>query len=116
LLIRPHLRKLNYDILTSFEPICYLVSVPTVIVVNEASPYRTLADLLHAAYVKPGDVTLGSFGPLSVFQIGVEMLKRAAKVDMTFIPFPGGAPAVNALLGEHVTSVFETTGVPTLIE
>jgi tripartite-type tricarboxylate transporter receptor subunit TctC len=48
LLIRPHLRKLNYDILTSFEPICYLVSVPTVIVVNEASPYRSLADLLQA--------------------------------------------------------------------
>jgi tripartite-type tricarboxylate transporter receptor subunit TctC len=47
LLIRPHLRKLNYDILTSFEPICYLVSVPTVIVVNEASPYRSLADLLN---------------------------------------------------------------------
>jgi tripartite-type tricarboxylate transporter receptor subunit TctC len=108
LLIRPHLRKLNYDILTSFEPICYLVNVPTVIAVNEASPYRTLADLLNAAHVKPGDLTLGSFGPLSVFQIGLEMLKRAAKVDMIFVPFPGGAPAVNALLGEHVTSVFET--------
>jgi tripartite-type tricarboxylate transporter receptor subunit TctC len=36
------------------------------------------------------------------------MLKRAAKVDMIFVPFPGGAPAVNALLGGHVTSVFET--------
>jgi len=36
------------------------------------------------------------------------MLKRAAKVDITFVPYPGGAPAVNALLGEHVTSVFET--------
>ena len=108
MLIRPHLRKLNYDILTSFEPICYLVSVPTVIAVNEASPYRSLADLLNAAHVKPGDLTIGSFGPLSVFQIGVEMLKRAAKVDMIFVPFPGGAPAVNALLGEHVTSMFET--------
>jgi tripartite-type tricarboxylate transporter receptor subunit TctC len=36
------------------------------------------------------------------------MLKRAAKVDMTFVPYPGDAPAVNALLGEHVTSVFYT--------
>jgi tripartite-type tricarboxylate transporter receptor subunit TctC len=114
LLIRPHLRKLNYDILTSFGPICYLVSVPTVIVVNETSPYRTLADLVNAARLKPGDLTLGSFGPLSVFQIGVEMLRRAAKVDITFVPFPGGTPALNALLGEHVTSVFET--YPTLKE
>jgi tripartite-type tricarboxylate transporter receptor subunit TctC len=108
LLISSHLRKLNYDILTSFEPICYLATVPTVIVINSTSPYRTLADLLDAARAKPGDLTLASTGPLSVFQIGVEMLKRAAKVDMTFVPYPGGAPAVNALLGEHVTSVFET--------
>jgi len=34
------------------------------------------------------------------------MLKHAANVDMTFVPFPGGAPAVSALLGNHVTSVF----------
>jgi tripartite-type tricarboxylate transporter receptor subunit TctC len=33
------------------------------------------------------------------------MLKRAAKVDMTFVPYPGAAPAVTALLGDHVTSV-----------
>jgi tripartite-type tricarboxylate transporter receptor subunit TctC len=108
LLVSSHLRKLNYDILTSFEAICFLATVPTVIVVNSTSPYRTLADLLDAARAKPGDLTLASTGPLSVTQIGVEMLKRAAKVDITFIPFPGGAPAVNALMGEHVTSVFET--------
>jgi tripartite-type tricarboxylate transporter receptor subunit TctC len=63
LLVSPHLRKLNYDLLTSFEPVCELVSVPTVIVVNDASPYRTLADLLNAARAKPGDLTLGSLGP-----------------------------------------------------
>ena len=52
-LINPLLQKLNYDPLTSFEPICYLVSSPTVILVNNASPYRTLADLLDAARAKP---------------------------------------------------------------
>ena len=108
LLISSHLRTLNYDILTSFEAICFLATVPMVIVVNNTSPYRTLADLLDAARAKPGDLTLAGTGPLSVPQIGVEMLKRAAKVDITFVPYPGGAPAVNALLGEHVTSVFET--------
>jgi tripartite-type tricarboxylate transporter receptor subunit TctC len=40
--INPQMRKVNYHPLTSFEPICQLVSVPTVIVVNSASPYRTL--------------------------------------------------------------------------
>ena len=108
LLIASHLRKLNYDLLTSFEPICNLVSYPTVIAVNSASPYRTLADLLDAARAKPGELALASLGPASAYQIAIESLKRAAKVDMTFIPYPGGAPALNALLGEHVTSVFIT--------
>src|SRR3979490_3361097 len=106
LLIVSHLRKLNYDPLTSLEPICTLVSYPTVIAVNSASPYRTLADLLNAARAKPGELTIASPGPVSVWQIAIESLKRAAKVDMTFIPYPGGAPALNALLGEHVTSLF----------
>src|SRR5580704_16922583 len=105
MLIPPHLRKLSYDPLTGFEPICDLVSAPTVIVVNSASPYRTLAALVSAARAKPGELTLASFGPATSFQIGFEMLKRAANVDMTFLPYPGVAPAVNALLGQHVTSV-----------
>jgi tripartite-type tricarboxylate transporter receptor subunit TctC len=104
LLIGPHLRKLNYDPLTSLEPICYLVSVPQVIAVNGASPYRTLSDLLDAARAKPGDLTLASNGPATVQQIAFETLKRAAHVNMTFVAYPGGAPALNAQLGGHVTS------------
>ena len=106
LLVASHLRKLNYDPLTSFEPICNLVGYPTVIAVNSASPYRTLADLLDAARAKPGELALASIGPATAYQIAIESLKHAAKVDMTFIPYPGGAPALNALLGEHVTSLF----------
>ena len=106
--IDPLLRKVNYDPVTSFEPICYLVNAPTVIVVNSASPYRTLADLLNAARARPGELTLASIGPGSTFHLGFEMLKRAAKVDMSFIPYPGNAPALNAVLGEHVTSMFGT--------
>src|SRR5207253_10972861 len=87
--INPHLRKLNYDALTSFEPICHLVSSPTVIVVNSASSYRSLANLLDAARADPGALTMASVGPGSPFHIGLEMLKRAAKIDMTFIPYPG---------------------------
>ena len=107
-LINPQMRRLNYHPLTSFEPICHLVSSPTLIVVNGSSPYRTLADLIDAARARPGMLTLASIGPGSPFSLGFEMLKLAAKIDMTFVPYPGNAPAVNALLGEHVTSMFGT--------
>jgi tripartite-type tricarboxylate transporter receptor subunit TctC len=101
--IGPHLRKPNYDVLASFEPVCNLVSSPTAIVVNASSPYRTLGDLLAAARAKPGEVTMASTG---IFQIAIEMLKRAADASLTYVPYPGNAPASNALLGNHVTSVF----------
>jgi tripartite-type tricarboxylate transporter receptor subunit TctC len=104
MLIAPHLRKVNYDPLTSFEPICYLAAVPNLVVVSGASPYRTLTDLMNAARVQPGNLTLAAVGPGSDAQIALEKLKRAANVDITFIPYSGSAPAVNALLGEHVSS------------
>jgi tripartite-type tricarboxylate transporter receptor subunit TctC len=107
-IINPHLRKVNYDPLSSFESICQLASSPTVISVNSTSPYRKLANLLDSARSKPGDLTLAASGPASPFQIGFEMLKRAAQVDMIFVPYPGAAPAINALLGEHVTSTLTT--------
>ena len=102
----PHLRKLNYDPVTSFEPICLLVSSPNVIAVNSASPYRTLADLFNTARAMPGHLTLAGVGPASANQIAFERLKRDANVDITFVPYPGGSQAANALLGEHVTAVF----------
>ena len=106
LLIGPQVRKVNYDPLTSFEPVCYLVSSPGIIVVNGQSPYRTLADFLSAARAKPGELTLASVGPATAQHIGFERLKREANVNITYVPFGGGAPAINALLGDHVSAVF----------
>jgi len=101
--INPHLRKLNYDPLTSFEPICNLVQSPQVIVANSSSPYRTMADLTSAARAKPGQLTFASTGPASPSHVAFEMLKRAAGLEMIYVPFPGNAPTINAVLGGHVT-------------
>jgi tripartite-type tricarboxylate transporter receptor subunit TctC len=102
--INAHLRKLSYDPLTSFEPICYLVKSPQLIVVNAASPYRTLKDFLDAARDKPGELTIASAGPASSPHISIEALKHANGVNINFIPYQGSTPAVNALLGGHITA------------
>jgi len=104
--INPSLKKLSYDPLTSFEPICHLTRSPNVIAVNSASPHRTLADLINAARAKPGELTMAFNGPATSQHIGFEMFKRVAKVNMIPVPFAGAAPAVNSLMGEHVTSLF----------
>jgi tripartite-type tricarboxylate transporter receptor subunit TctC len=104
--IDPHVRKVNYDPLTSFEPICDLVEAPNVIVVSGPSPYRTLAELMNAARSKPGDLTMASIGPASNQHIAIETVKRTSSVNLTYVPYSGSAPTVNALLGEHVTALF----------
>src|SRR5580704_11426627 len=113
-IINPSLRKVNYDPLRDFEPICQLAATPMVIVVNAAAPYRSLADLLDAARAKPGELTLGSGGPGSSLHIGFEILRRAAGINMTYVPYAGNAPAINALLGGHLTSVY--ADYPTVVE
>jgi tripartite-type tricarboxylate transporter receptor subunit TctC len=80
--------------------------VPALIVVNTTSPFHTLGDLLDAARAKPGEVTMASPGPGTTFHIALEMLKRAAGVNITYVPYAATPPALNALLGDHVTSVF----------
>jgi tripartite-type tricarboxylate transporter receptor subunit TctC len=104
IIISSILRKVNYDPLTSFEPICYLVTTPQIIAVNGASPYRTLAELFDAARSRPGELSIASVGPNTTQHIGIERLKRLAQVNLTYVSYPGGAPTVNALLGGHVTS------------
>jgi len=112
--INPQMRTAGYDALTSFVPICYLARSPQLLVVNGASPYRTLADLLNAARAKPGELSLASAGPASSPHLAFETLKRAAGVNMIYVPYQGSGPAVNALLGEHVTSVLAS--YPNVVE
>jgi tripartite-type tricarboxylate transporter receptor subunit TctC len=112
--INPIMRKRNYDPLTSFEPICLLTRSPNIIAVHSASPYRTLQDLVTAARAKPGEVTMGFNGPISSQLMGYEKFKRATKVEMLAVTFSGGAPATNALLGQHVAAL--VANYPTVSE
>src|SRR4051794_9234046 len=100
--ITPHLHKVTYDPFAGFEPICNVASTPTVIAVNNASPYHSLAQLFDAAGAKPGELTYGS-APGSALNVGFERLSRLANFHMTFVPFGGTPPAVNAVLGGHIT-------------
>lgn len=103
-LVIPNVRKLSYDTFTDFAPVCYLTNSPSLIAVHAASPYRTLADFVNAGRAKPGELTIGSVGPANPYHIAIEQLKKAAGINVIYVPFAGAGPAVNALLGQHVTS------------
>lgn len=105
-LINPHLRPQNYDPMTSFEPVCNIVNFPLFVVVGNSSPYRGLTDLIDAARAKPGALTFASAGPATSSHIALEALRRAAQIEVTYVPYSGTAPAVTALLGGHVMAVY----------
>jgi tripartite-type tricarboxylate transporter receptor subunit TctC len=100
-IIHPFFKKLNYDPLTSFAPIAWLATSPQVVVVNAASPFRTLLDLIEAAQAKPGELTNASVGPATTQHIAFELFKLRAKIKMIYVPFNGNGPAINELLGRR---------------
>ena len=102
--VLPYFHKLKYDPLKDFKPICELATFPPLLVVNSESPYHSLADLIDAAHARPGDLTLGTIGVGSATELVFEMLKQSTKTDITFVPFTGYTPAIEALLGNHITA------------
>lgn len=102
IVVNPLLKKTDYDP-KDFAPICELATSPLVFVVDASSPYHSIGELISAARASPGKLTFGALGPATARVIQLEQFKKAANVDMIFVPFPGGAPVVNALLGHQVT-------------
>ena len=105
--------KLAYDPLKSFVPVAWVARVPNVLVVNAASPVRTLADLVTRARAQPGRLTYSSGGNGSAAHIAFEYLKLKAGFFMLHIPYRGTAPSVTDLLGGQVDATF--TGAPTVL-
>jgi tripartite-type tricarboxylate transporter receptor subunit TctC len=100
--VRP---SLPYDIIRDFAPVTLLVYSPQVFAVNASSPAKTLQDLLAMARAQPGKLSYATVGPATTQHVLGEQFKLEAKLDLIYAPYPGGAPAVTALLGNHVDFV-----------
>ena len=103
MIINAILRKVSYDPQASFEPICNLVTTPQLIVVNRASPYRTLAQLVEAARQDQRKSPLPASGPIPP-STSASSASNGWRRSIDLRALSGGAPAVNALLGGHVSS------------
>ena len=96
--------NLPYDNNRDFAPVTQIVTSPNVIVVHPSVPAKTFAEFLALARTRPGMLTYSAVGPGATQHVAGEILKSAAKIDMTYVPFAGGAPAVLAVLGGHVSA------------
>lgn len=84
------------------EPIARFSADPLIIAVHPDSPYQTIEDLIADIEANPGELSYSSSGYHGALHVPMEMFLRSAGLSMLHIPYAGGAPAVNALLGQHV--------------
>ena len=102
LTVQPHRTDLPYKTPDDYEPIIKLVNLPIVLAVKADAPWKNAREFLDAARAAPGKLRVASPGVGTILHLDLEALKSAAKVDLTHVPFAGGAESVPALLGGHV--------------
>jgi tripartite-type tricarboxylate transporter receptor subunit TctC len=98
--------KIPYDTFRDFTPISLLASSPNVLLVRADSPFKTLADVIAAARAKPGSLSFAHAGTGTSTHMAGELLKNLARIDLNAIPYKGGAPAINDLLGGQIPMSF----------
>ena len=106
LTIAPHLMKLNYDPFKDLAPISGGVNFPNVLVVHKGAGVKNLAEFIALSKTKPGSVEFASTGAGSASHLAGELFNQRAAIDMTHVPYKGGAPALQDLLGGRITSYF----------
>jgi len=77
-------------------------------VANPAMPAKTLAELIALARAKPGTLNFGSSGIGGLSHLSGELFALLAKIKMTHIPYKGGSPAMNAVIGGQIQMLFST--------
>lgn len=102
--IAPHMRAVPYDPAKDFTPIMIYGAFNTFIAVRSDSTYKKLSDLLEFAKANPRVLTVGISVIGASSHLGMARLAKDSGAQVTFVPFGGGAPAITALLGRHITS------------
>ena len=98
--------KVNYDPVKDFEPITLVASTPYLLVLHPGVKANNLKEFIALAKSQPGKLNYASAGTGSTTQLAMEMLNRAAGIDMVHIPYGGNGPAGAATLGGQVQALF----------
>ena len=101
--LNPHLYdKLPYDTFADFTAISLIGSSTNMFLVRADSSIKTFQDLMAAARAQPGKLSFGHAGNGTSSHLAGELVKYMAKVNMASVPYRGGAPALNDLIGGHI--------------
>jgi tripartite-type tricarboxylate transporter receptor subunit TctC len=99
--------SLSYDPVGDFAPVTLLITQPNLMCVPNSSPAKSVAGFIAYCNANPGKVTFASSSNGTTLHLSGELFKRLAKVEMTHIPYRGGAPAINDLIPGRVDVIFD---------
>jgi tripartite-type tricarboxylate transporter receptor subunit TctC len=99
--------SLSYDPVGDFAPVTLLITQPNLMCVPNSSPAKSVKEFIAYCNENKGKVTYASSGNGTTLHLGGELFKRMAKVEMTHIPYRGGAPAINDLIPGRVDVIFD---------
>ena len=88
---------LSYDPVGDFAPVTLLITQPNMMCVPNSSPAKSVKEFIAYCKENRGKVTYASSGNGTTLHLSGELFKRLANVEMTHIPYRGGAPAINDL-------------------
>ena len=100
--------KLPYDQNRDFAPVALIARSFNIVVVNPASPIKSIPDLIAAAKAEPDKLSYGTYGTGTSAHLAGELFKRMAGVNLTTVPYKGAAPAITDLIGGQIQVMFTT--------
>ena len=98
--------KPPYDAVNDFSPVALLATAPYMLVANNAVPARSVKELIALVKSKPGQLNYASVGVGNATHLMGELLKSMAGIDITHVPYKGGAAALTELIGGQVQLYF----------
>jgi tripartite-type tricarboxylate transporter receptor subunit TctC len=106
LAINVSLYRLSFDPLKDLAPVAFMAQMPYVLAVHPSLPVKSTRDLIGYAKANPGKLSFASAGTATATHLTGEMFKSMAKVDLLHVPYKGGGPALNAIVGNEVQVIF----------
>src|SRR5688500_13459090 len=105
--IAPHLYKtLQYDNEKAFSPISLVAISPQILSVHPSLPVRSVKELISLARAKTGQIPFSSAGVGATSHMATELFMNMAGVRMTHVPYKGGGPSAQALIGGETAFSF----------
>ena len=104
------LMKLPYDPIKDFAPISRVAISPSVLAASPTLPINNLAEFTSLVKANPGKHSIGSYGPGTSAHLQGALLNLQSGLDLTHVPYQGGAPLVTAMMGGQLSSAFMDAG------